>query len=189
MVATGRDDAAVVRRARRLRRVHSGTARSTWRRRRTRPRRTASARWCSALINGHYDVAGALVQAGIDPNLVDYTGRGGLYAAIDFNTMPSSNRPGAEGDRGLVDGARRRSDAARARRRSERAARALAAVSRQARPRQRLDARRRHHAVPARREGRRPASDAPTASTRRDPTIGTTVSGNDRFHTRRNQPA
>ena len=46
-----------------------------------------------ALINGHYDVAGALVQAGTDPNLVDYTGRGGLYAAIDFNTMPSSNRP------------------------------------------------------------------------------------------------
>lgn len=47
----------------------------------------------SALINGHYDVAAALVEAGTDPNLVDYTGRGALYAAIDFNTMPSSNRP------------------------------------------------------------------------------------------------
>jgi ankyrin repeat protein len=47
----------------------------------------------SALINGHYDVAAALVRADIDPNLVDYTGRGGLYAAADFNTMPSSNRP------------------------------------------------------------------------------------------------
>ena len=46
-----------------------------------------------ALINGHYDVAGALVEAGTDPNLVDDTGRGALYAAIDFNTMPSSNRP------------------------------------------------------------------------------------------------
>jgi uncharacterized protein len=46
-----------------------------------------------ALINGHYDVAAKLVEAGIDPNLVDYTGRGALYAAIDFNTMPSSNRP------------------------------------------------------------------------------------------------
>ena len=46
-----------------------------------------------ALINGHYDVAGSLVEAGTDPNLVDYTGRGALYAAIDFNTMPSSNRP------------------------------------------------------------------------------------------------
>jgi ankyrin repeat protein len=47
----------------------------------------------SALINGHYDVAAALVAAGADPNLVDYTGRGALYAAADFNTMPSSNRP------------------------------------------------------------------------------------------------
>ena len=46
-----------------------------------------------ALINGHYDVAGALVKAGTDPNLVDYTGRTALYAAIDFNTMPASNRP------------------------------------------------------------------------------------------------
>ncbi len=47
----------------------------------------------SALINGHYDVAAALVQAGADPNLYDDTGRGALYAAIDFNTMPASNRP------------------------------------------------------------------------------------------------
>jgi len=47
----------------------------------------------SALINGHYDVAAALVEAGTDPNLVDDTGRGGLYAAADFSTMPSSNRP------------------------------------------------------------------------------------------------
>jgi ankyrin repeat protein len=46
-----------------------------------------------ALINGHYDVAGALVEAGIDPNLADYTGRTALYAAIDFNTMVKSNRP------------------------------------------------------------------------------------------------
>jgi ankyrin repeat protein len=46
-----------------------------------------------ALINGHYDTAAALVDAGTDPNLLDYAGRGALYAAIDFNTMPSSNRP------------------------------------------------------------------------------------------------
>jgi ankyrin repeat protein len=46
-----------------------------------------------ALINGHYDVAGALVEGGTDPNLLDYVGRGALYAAIDFNTMPASNRP------------------------------------------------------------------------------------------------
>jgi len=46
-----------------------------------------------ALINGHFDVAGALLEAGTDPNLADYTGRTALYAAIDFNTMVKSNRP------------------------------------------------------------------------------------------------
>jgi ankyrin repeat protein len=46
-----------------------------------------------ALINGHYDVAAALIEAGADVNLVDDTGRGALYAAADFSTMPSSNRP------------------------------------------------------------------------------------------------
>lgn len=46
-----------------------------------------------ALINGHYDTAIALLEAGTDPNLYDYTGRGALYAAVDFNTMPMSNRP------------------------------------------------------------------------------------------------
>ena len=47
----------------------------------------------SALINGHYDVAGALLDHGADPNRRDKTGRTALYAAADFNTMPSSNRP------------------------------------------------------------------------------------------------
>jgi ankyrin repeat protein len=46
-----------------------------------------------ALINGHYDVAYALIEAGANPNLVDYAGRSALYAAVDFNTMPESNRP------------------------------------------------------------------------------------------------
>jgi len=46
-----------------------------------------------ALINGHFDAAGALIDAGTDPNLADYTGRTALYAAIDFNTMVKSNRP------------------------------------------------------------------------------------------------
>jgi ankyrin repeat protein len=45
------------------------------------------------LINGYYDTAIALLEAGTDPNLYDYTGRGALYAAADFNTMPMSNRP------------------------------------------------------------------------------------------------
>lgn len=46
-----------------------------------------------ALINGHYDAAAAIIEAGGDPNLVDVSGRGALYAAVDFNTMPKSNRP------------------------------------------------------------------------------------------------
>jgi ankyrin repeat protein len=46
-----------------------------------------------ALINGHYDAAAALIDAGTNPNLADYTGRTALYAAIDFSTMPNSNRP------------------------------------------------------------------------------------------------
>lgn len=46
-----------------------------------------------ALINGYYDTALALLETGTDPNIYDYTGRGALYAAADFNTMPVSNRP------------------------------------------------------------------------------------------------
>jgi ankyrin repeat protein len=46
-----------------------------------------------ALINGHYDTAIALLEAGADPDIYDYTGRGALYAAADFSTMPMSNRP------------------------------------------------------------------------------------------------
>jgi ankyrin repeat protein len=46
-----------------------------------------------ALINGYYDTAIALLDAGTDPNIYDYTGRGALYAAADFSTMPMSNRP------------------------------------------------------------------------------------------------
>jgi uncharacterized protein len=46
-----------------------------------------------ALINGHYDVAWVLIEAGADVNLNDDTNRSPLYAAVDFNTMPESNRP------------------------------------------------------------------------------------------------
>ena len=46
-----------------------------------------------ALINGHFDVAGALLEAGTDAKLADLSGRTALYAAIDFNTMVKSNRP------------------------------------------------------------------------------------------------
>jgi ankyrin repeat protein len=47
----------------------------------------------SAIINGHFDVAGALLDKGADPNIADATGRTPLYAAVDFNTIPASNRP------------------------------------------------------------------------------------------------
>jgi ankyrin repeat protein len=46
-----------------------------------------------ALMNGEFDVAGALIDAGIDVNIADNVGRTGLYAAVDAHTMPSSNRP------------------------------------------------------------------------------------------------
>jgi ankyrin repeat protein len=47
----------------------------------------------SATINGHYDVAGVLLEKGADPNIADRTGRTPLYSAVDFHTMPASNRP------------------------------------------------------------------------------------------------
>jgi ankyrin repeat protein len=46
-----------------------------------------------ALMNGEFDAAGALIDAGIDINLADNVGRTPLYAAVDAHTMPSSNRP------------------------------------------------------------------------------------------------
>ncbi len=46
-----------------------------------------------AIINGHYDVAGLLIDRGSNPNLADDTGRTPLFSAIDFNTVPVSNRP------------------------------------------------------------------------------------------------
>lgn len=47
----------------------------------------------SAAINGHYDVGIFLLDKGTDSNLADVTGRTALYAAVDFHTMPASNRP------------------------------------------------------------------------------------------------
>ena len=46
-----------------------------------------------ALINGHYDAAGALIHAGADVNLSDKLGRTPLYAAVDDHSMPVSARP------------------------------------------------------------------------------------------------
>jgi ankyrin repeat protein len=46
-----------------------------------------------AIVNGHFDTAAFLLGRGADPNLADNTGRTPLYSAVDFNTMPASNRP------------------------------------------------------------------------------------------------
>lgn len=46
-----------------------------------------------ALINGHFDVAGVLIDAGVDLDMEDKVGRTALWAAVDAHTMPSSNRP------------------------------------------------------------------------------------------------
>lgn len=50
-----------------------------------------------AIINGHFDVAAYLIDKGADPNLADDTGRTALYAAVDFSTVPQSNRPAPPG--------------------------------------------------------------------------------------------
>jgi ankyrin repeat protein len=46
-----------------------------------------------ALLNGKYDAANALIQAGADVNMADKLGRVPLHVAIDDHTMPISNRP------------------------------------------------------------------------------------------------
>lgn len=46
-----------------------------------------------AIINGHYDVAYKLAEAGANVNVNDDTNRSPLYAAVDFNIMRESNRP------------------------------------------------------------------------------------------------
>ena len=46
-----------------------------------------------AIINGHYDFAGYLIEKGADVNIRDKAGRTALFSAVDFHTMPVSNRP------------------------------------------------------------------------------------------------
>jgi len=46
-----------------------------------------------ALINGHFDVAGALIDAGANLDMEDKAGRTALWAAVDAHTIPTSNRP------------------------------------------------------------------------------------------------
>jgi ankyrin repeat protein len=46
-----------------------------------------------ALTNGHFDVAGRLIDLGADLNMQDNVGQTALWAAVDAHTMPDSNRP------------------------------------------------------------------------------------------------
>ena len=46
-----------------------------------------------ALTNGHFDVAGRLIDRGADVNMQDAVGQTALWAAVDAHTMPDSNRP------------------------------------------------------------------------------------------------
>ena len=46
-----------------------------------------------AVLNGHFDAAKVLVDAGADVNRWDMWGRAPLYAAVDFKTIPSGGRP------------------------------------------------------------------------------------------------
>ena len=46
-----------------------------------------------ALINGHFDVADLLIDHGADVNMHDKVGQTALWAAVDFHTLPQSNRP------------------------------------------------------------------------------------------------
>ena len=46
-----------------------------------------------ALTNGHFDVAGRLIDLGADLDLQDEVGQTALWAAVDAHTMPDSNRP------------------------------------------------------------------------------------------------
>jgi ankyrin repeat protein len=46
-----------------------------------------------ALTNGHFDVAGRLIDLGADLDMQDHVGQTALWAAVDAHTMPDSNRP------------------------------------------------------------------------------------------------
>ncbi len=49
-----------------------------------------------AVVNGHYDVASALLERGADPSIADHNGRSPLYAAIDLRNVQWSQAPAPE---------------------------------------------------------------------------------------------
>ena len=120
-----------------------------------------------ALINGHFDVAGAAARS---RNRSESRRLHRPHGAVRGHRLQHDGEvepARAESTREPFDGPRRGAPRARARRRRQREAEAPAAVSRQARSRQRRDARRRHDAVLARGESRRRARDEAVARARR----------------------
>ena len=51
-----------------------------------------------ALINGHFDVAGRLIDRGADLNMQDKVGQTALWAAVDAHTMPDFEPSGTHGN-------------------------------------------------------------------------------------------
>ena len=45
-----------------------------------------------ALMNGHWDTAKLLIDAGADVNAWDWWGQTPLYVAVDMNTLPTGAR-------------------------------------------------------------------------------------------------
>jgi ankyrin repeat protein len=46
-----------------------------------------------AVLNAHFDTAKVLLEGGANPNKWDLWGRSPLYAAVDYNTIPTGGRP------------------------------------------------------------------------------------------------
>ena len=88
-----------------------------------------------ALINGHFDVAGALIDAGANLDMQDKVGRTALWAAVDAHTMPSSNRPAPRETDDALSSMDDHHEAARPRRKGGRRAARAGSVSHQARSR------------------------------------------------------
>jgi ankyrin repeat protein len=57
-----------------------------------------------AIINGHYDIAGMLLEHGANPNVADVAGMTPLYAAIDMRTLPWMQGRPAPRPTGQLDG-------------------------------------------------------------------------------------
>jgi ankyrin repeat protein len=51
-----------------------------------------------AVLNAHFDTARVLLEAGANPNKWDFWGRTPLYAAVDYNTIPTGGRPDRPSD-------------------------------------------------------------------------------------------